>query len=221
VPVEFYYADQSDPGPYPIPADAPIEGGWDPSGDRHALIVDRDNWMLYELDEAHLIPGGKSWKAASGAVFDLSRNSFQRRPGWTSADAAGLPIFAGLVRYDEVVERGRITHALRFTVQQSRHAFIAPATHFASANNNENLPPMGMRVRLRAEYDITGFPPTARVILQAMKTYGMIVADNGGNWFFSGVADSRWNDGELNAIKVVKGSQFEVVRMGQIFIRAD
>jgi hypothetical protein len=185
------------------------------------LIIDRDNWMLYELDEAFPNPGGMSWKAASGAVFDLSRPSLQRRPGWTSADAAGLPIFAGLVRYDEAVERGRITHALRFTVQHSRHAFISPATHYASANNSENLPPMGMRVRLRAGYDISAFPPTARVILQAMKTYGMILADNGSNWFFSGVADSRWNDGELNALKEVKGSQFEVVRMGQIFTRVD
>jgi hypothetical protein len=221
VPVKFNYADESDPGPYPVPADAPIEGGPKSTGDRHVLIVDKDNWMLYELDEAYLEADGKSWRAGSGAVFDLGRNSVQRRPGWTSADAAGLPIFPGLVRYDEAVEQKEIKHAIRFTVQHTRRAFILPATHFASKAADEKLPPMGMRVRLKQDFEISGFPATARVILMAMKKYGMILADNGGNWFISGTADSRWKDDELNALKKVKGSDFEVVRMGQIFTKVD
>jgi len=221
VPVSFDYADQSDPGPYPIPSDAPIEGGAASDGDRHVIVIDRDNWMLYELFGATPDPTGGRWRAGSGAVFDLSRGSVQRRPGWTSADAAGLPVFAGLVRYDEAVERGKILHALRFTVQHTRRAFVSPATHWASRSNDENLPPMGMRVRLKADFDISTFPPTARVILQALKTYGMIVADNGGSWFISGTPDTRWNDEDVNMLKTVTGANFEVVRMGQIFTRAD
>jgi hypothetical protein len=175
--------------------------------------------MLYELDEAVSIDGGRSWQAGSGAVFDLRKNSMQRRPGWTSADAAGLPIFPGLVRYDEVVQQGKINHAIRFTVQRSRHAFVAPALHYASSHDEENLPPMGMRVRLKADFDISSFPPSAQVILQALKTYGMINADNGGNWFISGAPDPRWNDDEINTLKRVRGSDLEVVRMGQITTR--
>ncbi len=214
VPVSFDYADESDPGPYPIPAGAPIEGGASSGGDRHILIIDRDAWKLYELYAAY--PDGHGgWTAGSGAVFDLASNSL-RPAGWTSADAAGLPIFPGLVRYDEAVTAGAINHAIRFTVVHSRHGFIAPARHAASSSTSVNLPPMGMRVRLKASYDISGFSPTARVILQAMKTYGMIVADNGSNWYFSGAPDPRWSDDELNELKGVKGSSFEVVAMGTV-----
>ncbi len=210
VPVRFEYAGESDAGPYPIPADAPIEGGPDAKGDRHVLVIDRDNWKLYELFAAH--PDGKGWCAGSGAIFDLASNK-PRTAGWTSADAAGLPIFPGLVRYDEVIEQQAIRHALRFTVARSRRAYVAPARHFASRLTDAALPPMGMRVRLKADYEISKFPAAARVILEALKTYGMIVADNGGNWFLSGAPDSRWNDEDLATLKGVKGNDFEVVRM--------
>jgi hypothetical protein len=216
VPVTFRYKDESDAGPYPIPPDAPIEGGPTADGDRHVLVIDRDNWMLYELWSSTPEDGGKRWKAGSGAIFDLKKNSVQRTKGWTSADAAGLPVFAGLVRYDEVVEQKEITHALRFTITRSRHAYVAPATHFASAKRDSNLPPMGMRVRLKADYDISKFPPTAQTILKALKKYGMIVADNGGDWFISGAPDPRWKDAEIETLKRVKGSDFEVIKMGEL-----
>ena len=209
VPVTFDYDDESDPGPYPVPPNPPIEGGPNSTGDRHILIVDIDNWKLYELFAAY--PEGSGWRAGSGAIFDLSSN--QLRPaGWTSADAAGLPILAGLVRWDEV-EAGAITHALRFTVRRTRRAYMHPARHWASSDTSSYLPPMGMRVRLKADYDISGFPPRAQVVLRALKRYGMIVADNGSDWFLSGTADARWNDEEINALKAVRGRDFEVIRM--------
>jgi len=214
VPVVFQYADESDPGPYPIPQNPPIEGGAGSSGDRHILIIDRDNWKLYELYAAYPEESGQRWRAGSGAVFDLKSNSM-RPAGWTSADAAGLPIFPGLVRYDEVMIRKEIKHAVRFTCARTRRAFVSPARHFASRLTDANLPPMGMRVRLKADYGISGFPESAQVILIALKKYGMILADNGSNWFITGVPDTRWNDEELSAIKKVKGSAFEVVHMGQ------
>lgn len=215
LPIVFTdYGDESDPGPYPVPAQAPIEGGANASGDRHILVVDADNWKLYELFNAYPRADG-GYNASSGAVFDLSSNA-QRPAGWTSADAAGLPIFPGLVRYDEVVEQGEIRHALRFTVSRSRKAYVAPARHYASSRTDLNLPPMGMRVRLKANYEIAGFPPEAQVILRALKKYGMIVADNGSNWYISGAPDSRWNDSALNTLKQVKGSAFEVVEMGPV-----
>ncbi len=216
VPVEFRYGDESDPGPYPIPPDAPIEGGPKNKGDRHILVLDRDNWKLYEIFSAY--PAGQGWKAGSGAVFDLKSNKL-RPAGWTSADAAGLPILPGLARYDEAVEKKEIKHALRFTVVKSRRAYVAPATHFASRSNDPNLPPMGMRVRLKASYDVSGFPPECQAILRALQTYGMIVADNGGDWFVSGAPDPRWNDGNLRALKKVKGRDFEVVKMGPLVTR--
>jgi hypothetical protein len=215
VPVTFDYADESDPGPYPIPANAPIEGGPTATGDRHILILDRDNWKLYELFAATTTDGGKSWRAGSGAIFDLSSNAL-RPAGWTSADAAGLPIFPGLVRYDEVVEAKAIRHALRFTCTRTRRAYVSPARHFASSNTDANLPPLGMRVRLKAGFDISGFSPNIQVILNAMKTYGLILADNGSNWYVSGAPDPRWNDEELATLRRVKGSDFEVVKMGEI-----
>lgn len=215
VPVSFYYDDESDPGPYPIPPDAPIEGGPNATGDRHVIVIDRDNWMLYELFDAHPVDGGARWEAGSGAIFDLSSNAL-RPAGWTSADAAGLPIFPGLVRYDEVVEQGEIRHALRFTCPVTRRAYVHPARHWASSRTDPDLPPMGMRVRLRADFDVSGFPPEVQVILTALKKYGMFLADNGSAWFISGAPDPRWNDENLAALKRVSSKEFEVVRMGEV-----
>ncbi len=209
VPVSFDYADESDPGPYPIPSDAPIEGGPNSDGDRHVLVLDTDNQVLYELFDAYP-QGDGSWKAGSGAVFDLTSNA-TRPAGWTSADAAGLPILPGLVRYDEAVTKGVIDHALRFTVAQTQKAYVYPATHYASSDTNPDLPPMGLRVRLKASFDISGFSPEVRVILQALKTYGMMVADNGSNWYVSGAPDPRWSDDDLHELGRVTGGDFEVV----------
>jgi hypothetical protein len=214
VPVSFRYADESDPGPYPIPDNALIEGGPKSKGDRHVIVVDRDNWKLYETFASYP-DGSGGWKCGSGAIFDLKSNKL-RPPGWTSADAAGLPILPGLVRYDEVVEQKKIEHALRFTVVKSRRAYVAPATHFASNKTDANLPPMGMRVRLKADFDVSRFPAEVQVILTALQKYGMFVADNGSDWFISGAPDPRWNDENLRTIKEVKGSHFEVVKMGTI-----
>ncbi|MEO7454803.1 MAG: hypothetical protein ABIY52_00980 [Gemmatimonadaceae bacterium] len=214
-PVTFDYADESDTGPYPIPANAPIEGGASSSGDRHVIVVDTSAWRLYELYDAHPLNGGVSWHAGSGAMFDLGTN--QLRPlYWTSADAAGLPIFPGLVRYDEAVERGVIDHAIRFTCPRTQKGFIAPARHYASSDASSSLPPMGMRVRLKSSFDIAAYPAEAQVILRAMKKYGMIVADNGSGWYFTGAPDPRWNDAKLDALKQVPSSAFEVVQMGPI-----
>jgi hypothetical protein len=213
VPVTFDYADESDPGPYPIPAGAPIEGGTSSSGDRHILILDRDNLKLYELWSAYPAAGG-GWAAGSGAVFDLTSNAL-RPAGWTSADAAGLPIFPGLARYDEVLA-GEIRHALRFTVQRTRRAYVSPARHWASSLTSTDLPPMGMRVRLKRSFDTSGHPPDARVVLDALKRYGMILADNGSNWYVSGVSDPRWDPALFDAFRTVHGGDFEVVRMGTI-----
>jgi len=218
VPVAFEYAGESDRGPYPIPPDAPIEGGADASGDRHVLVIDRDEWRLYELWAAYPQEGGRSWKAGSGAIFDLSSNK-TRPAGWTSADAAGLAVFPGLVRYDEVVLRKVVEHAFRFTCVKTRRAYVSPASHFASRVDDENLPPMGMRVRLKAAFDTRGFPESARVILEAMKTYGLILADNGSNWFVTGAPDPRFRDAEIETLKKVKGRDFEVVKMGEMVKR--
>ncbi len=216
VSVECYYPRESDPGPYPVTANAPIEGGPNGDGDRHVLMLDRDNWVLYELYDFHFpARAGAPYTAGSGAVFDLNSNAL-RPAGWTSADAAGLPIFPGLVRYDEVVGQGEIRHALRFTVERSRRAYVSPARHLASDETDPNLPPMGMRVRLKASYDLTPFPEHVQVILRALKKYGMMVADNGSNWFISGAPDARWDDEEMNRIKEVPGGAFEVVKMGPI-----
>jgi hypothetical protein len=216
VPMNFiWYDDESDPGPYPVPPDAPIEGGPGSTGDRHVLVIDRDNWMLYEMGNSYPVNGGASWDAGGGAIFNLNSNAL-RPAGWTSADAAGLPIFPGLVRYDEVFEQGEIKHALRFTAQITRHAYVYPARHFASNNTDPNRPPMGMRVRLKASFDISTFSPRIQVILRALKKYGMFLADNGSNWYISGAPDPRWSDNELNALKTIAGSNFEVVQMGTI-----
>jgi hypothetical protein len=209
LPTRFVeYGDESDPGPYPIPPGAPVEKG----GDRHVLVVQRGACRLYELYRARR--AGRGWEAGSGAVFDL-RSNRQRPAGWTSADAAGLPILPGLARYDEV-RAGAIRHALRFTVRRSQRGYVAPARHFASADRDPNLPPMGLRLRLKGSYPIGRFRGQSRVILTALKRYGMIVADNGSDWFISGAADRRWSDDDLNQLKTVPGSAFEVVRSGPI-----
>ncbi len=213
VPINFTdYGDESDPGPYPIPPNAPVEGAGE-DGDRHVIAVDGDNCKLYELFYANKNNEG-GWDASAGAVFNLLSNAL-RPAGWTSADAAGLPIFPGLVRYDEI-QAGVINHALRFTVQSSQRAYILPATHFASSSTNANLPPMGLRVRLKANFDISGYNGASKIILQALKTYGMIVADNGSSWFISGATDSRWNDDDLEQLKGVPGSAFEAVNTGNL-----
>ncbi len=206
--VRFDYASESDKGRYPIPAKVKIEGG----SDHHALIVDRDSCRLYELYALRKQSG--RWYAGSGAIWNLRSNRL-RPSGWTSADAAGLPMLPGLARYDEVA-RGRINHALRFTVENTRRAFIYPARHFASDQTDANLPPMGLRVRLRAGFDISGYPRQVRVILTALKRYGMIVADNGANWYISGAPDPRWNDDALHAIGGVTGANFEVVNTSKL-----
>ncbi|MEO8623131.1 MAG: hypothetical protein ABI625_18795 [bacterium] len=211
--VSFDYATESDAGPYPIPPDAPIEGGATSAGDRHVLVVDTLHWKLYELYDAHPLNAGASWHAGSGAVFDLASNHL-RPMYWTSADAAGLPIFPGLVRFDEAVQQGAITHALRFTCPRTQKGFIAPARHYASSDTSSLVPPMGMRVRLKASFNVSTFPPEVQVILRAMKTYGLIVADNGSGWYVTGAPDPRWNDSQLDALKQVPSSAFEVVRMG-------
>ena len=216
-PIEFSrYGGQSDPGPYPVPPNAPIEGGPKSTGDRHVLVLDRSAWKLYELFDAHPRRDG-GWLAASGAVYDL-KSSNARPLGWTSADAAGLPILPGLVRYDEVHLKKEIDHALRFTVVRSRAAYVPPARHYASDRSDVDLPPMGMRVRLRADYDLAGFSPECQVVLRALKKYGMILADNGGDWFLSGGPDPRWNDFRLRELMQVKGKDFEVVKMHDIHV---
>ncbi|MBT5019670.1 MAG: hypothetical protein HON04_13115 [Planctomicrobium sp.] len=216
VPIVYTaYGDESDPGPYPIPDYARIEGAPNQDGDRHVIVIDRDEWKLYEIFRAFSIADGELWRADSGAIFGLSEHP-SRPIGWTSADAAGLPIFPGLVRYDEVVEQKEIRHALRFTVNNTRRAFVAPATHWASRSNDPRLPPLGMRVRLKADYDISDFPAETQVILTALKKYGMILADNGSDWYISGSPDPRWDNDSIHALKKVTGKDLEVVLMENI-----
>ena len=208
VRVSFDYADESDKGTYPIPKNVPIEGGRQSDGDRHAILVDKSACRLYELFALYPTASG-GWKAGSGATWDL-RSNHLRPAGWTSADAAGLPIFPGLARYDEVA-RGVIDHALRFTAERTRRAYVYPARHYASSSSDPSLPPMGLRVRLKASVDISGFPRQTRIVLQALKTYGMILADNGSNWYISGAPDPRWSNDALHTIGRITGGDFEVV----------
>ncbi|HEY8544531.1 MAG TPA: hypothetical protein VIL36_05775 [Acidimicrobiales bacterium] len=218
VAVTFDYADESDPGPYPIPADARVEGGPAADGDRHVLLVDRSACRLYELYAAH--PNGDgSWRAGSGAVYDLRRHDL-RPDGWTSADAAGLPIYPGLVRYDEVAA-GRVDHAIRVTVPRSQDAYVWPARHAASDQADPNLPPMGLRLRLKADVDIGGLPAQARVVAQAMKDYGVIVADNGSPWYLSGAPDERWDNDALRALGTLTGADFEAVDAAPLMVDPD
>jgi hypothetical protein len=199
--------DESDPGPYPIPPNPPIEAG----SDHHILMLNSGECKLYELFDASY--SGGNWYAYSGAIFDLRSNLIPPRPlYWTSADAAGLPILPGLARYDEA-QAGAIRHALRVTFNPTQKAFILPATHYASSNTNPDAPPMGLRLRLKAGYNLAGFTGHARVILEALKRYGLLVADNGSNWFISGATDARWDDDDLDQLKTVPGSAFEVVQI--------
>jgi hypothetical protein len=212
-PIHFTaFGSESDPGPYPIPPTAPIEGGSASQGDRHVLVVERGSCHLYELGRAFWT--GSRWNADVGVNWDLHSNAL--RPfGWTSADAAGLPILPGLVRYDEVAA-GSVNHALRFTVALTQKGFILPATHDASSSTNTARPPMGLRFRLKASYDLSRFHGESLVILTALERYGMMVADNGSNWYISGATDARWNDTDLDQLKGVPGSAFEVVDTGPI-----
>jgi hypothetical protein len=208
VRVHFDYADESDKGPYPVPAGVPIEGGRRSSGDRHAIIVDRTHCRLYELYALYPTAGG-GWRAGSGAIWNL-RSNHLRPKTYTSADAAGLPILPGLARYDEA-RHGSIDHALRFTVSRTRRAFIYPARHFASSDADPSLPAMGQRFRLKASFDISGFPKQSRIVLRALKRYGMIVADNGAPWFISGAPSRDWDNDDLHSLGKVTGRDFEAV----------
>ncbi len=208
VPVSFDVEDESDPGPYPLPDDAPIENG----GDAHCIAVDFDHGKLYELYVAD--QSGSGWSASSGAIFDLNSNA-QRPAGWTSADAAGLPIFPGLVRYDEVINQHEIKHALRFTASETAHGYVAPARHSAGSCDSP-CPPMGLRVRLKASVDISQYPASAQVILTALKKYGMFLADNGSNWFISGEPNEAWIDDDIRQISGIEGRDFEVIETGAI-----
>jgi hypothetical protein len=209
VPIPFtLYGDESDPGPYPIPPNAPVEAG----SDRHVLVVDRGSCKLYEAGGARYVGGVRNaWRAYGGALFNLNQAGPLRPNYWTSADAAGLPIFPGLVRFDEVAS-GHIDHAIRVTFEETRRAFIHPATHYASDSCNVNLPPMGLRLRLRPSYDLSHFTGQSLVIARALKHYGIINADNGSSWFITGATDSRWNDNNLNQLKSIPGSAFQVVK---------
>lgn len=218
VPVTFDYEDESDPGPYPIPTDAPIEGGPDSDGDRHVLVLERANCILYEMFYAWPQADG-SWEAGSGARFDLYANDL-RPAGWTSADAAGLPILAGLVRYDEVAS-GEIRHALRFTAPETRDEYIWPARHEASDLTGSQYPPMGQRFRLRSGFDVSGFSAEVQVILRTLKRYGMFLADNGSAWYLSGVPDERWDNDMLHELHGVHGSDFEAVDASSLMIDPD
>jgi len=214
VPVRFTEApEESDPGPYPIPPKAPVEGAGE-EGDRHVLVLQRGDCKLYELYGAESIEDGREWSAASGAVFDL-RSDALRPEGWTSADAAGLPIFPLLARYKEVAS-GAIHHALRVTVPLSQRGYIHPATHFASRSSDPALPPMGLRLRLKADYGLGGFSGQALVILEALKRYGLIVADNGSPWHVTGAHSRKWDEASLEQLKLVPGSAFEAVETGPI-----
>jgi hypothetical protein len=218
VTVRFAYDEESDPGPYPIPTAAPIEGGPEGDGDRHVLVLQRERCVLYELYNAFPQPDG-SWDAGSGAIFDLASHAL-RPAGWTSADAAGLPILPGLVRYDEVAA-GEIRHALRFTAPQTRRAYVWPARHFASDLTDERYPPMGQRFRLKASVDISGFSPEVQVILTAFKRYGIILADNGAAWFISGAPDERWDNDMLRELREISGADFEAVDLSSLMLNED
>jgi hypothetical protein len=217
VPVHFRYGSQSDKGPYPIPPNAQIEGGRHSTGDRHVLVLQQGVCKLFEMWDAYPRHHGASWRAGSGAIFPLDTNKL-RHNGWTSADAAGLPITPALVKCAEV-QAGEIDHALRVTFSETQQGYIHPATHYASNSRNKDLPPMGLRIRMKASYDISGITGQAHVIAAAMKAYGMFVADNGSNWYFQGEggkASTCWNDNDLNQLKNVPSTAFEVVKTGRI-----
>ena len=211
--------EESDPGPYPIPPDAPIEGGSCATGDRHVIVAQEETCTLYELYNAHPQPDG-SWQADAGARFDLASNAL-RPAGWTSADAAGLPILPGLVRYEEI-EAGVIPHALRFTAETTQEAYVWPARHEAGATTDPDVPPMGQRFRLKAEVALDDFSPTNQIILQALKTYGMLLADNGSSWFLTGAPDDRWDNDDLRELRErILGRDFEAVDCTSLIAHPD
>ncbi len=218
VNLTFKYDDQSDHALYPIPKNAPIEAGASSSGDRHVLVVRQGECKLYELFSAYPNADG-SWRAGSGAIWDLNSNAL-RPSGWTSADAAGLPILPGLVRHDEVAA-GVIAHAIRFTAPTTQTAFIWQARHQAGASSDTNLPPMGARFRLKASFDTSSFPKDVQVILTALKTYGLMLADNGSSWYISGTQDEAWDNDVLSSISKVKGSDFEAVDTSSLMVNPD
>lgn len=220
VEIVFGYGDESDPGPYPLRYDAPVEGGQGASGDRHVLEVDTSTCHLYELYDAHRGPDATSpWSAGSGAVFDLRSNAL-RPSGWTSADAAGLAILPGLVRYDEVAS-GRIDHPIRFTAPLTSRSYLWPARHFASSSSDPDRPPMGAWFRLRADFDTSTLSHDARVIAEAMKTYGIILADNGSSWYLSGAPDGRWDNDSLHELDRITGAEVVAVDSSALMVEAD
>ena len=214
--VNFSYADESDPGPYPIPVNVAVEGGANATGDRHAIVVQTGTCRLFELYDLHGGPGG--WTAGSGAIFDLNGNAL-RPAAWTSADAAGLPILPGLARYEEL--SGGIRHALRFTAPVTRRAYVWPARHQAGSTDSASFPPMGARFRLKAAFDTSSFGPQARALLEALKVYGIILADNGSSWFISGAPDERWDNDDLHSLGRVLGSDFELLDESSLRVDAD
>lgn len=216
-PASFTYASESDPGPYAVPLNAPIQGGSASTGDRHVISIDVDDCILYEMYAAY--PQTASWQAGSGAIYNFLSNNL-RVATWTSADAAGLPLFPGLVRYDEILT-GEIRHALEFTVPQTQQAYVWPARHYASSLTGAQYPPMGVRFRLRADFDISSFSPTNQIILRALKKYGMMIIDNGASWFLSGAPDARWDNTDLHNLGAVHGSDFEVVDVSGLIISPD
>jgi hypothetical protein len=218
VAVTFDYDDESDPGPYPIPPNPPIEGGPAADGDRHVIVVDAGACRLYELYDAHPTSGGR-WTAGSGATWDLRSNAL-RPAGWTSADAAGLPILPGLVRYDEVAA-GKVDHAIRMTVPVSRTSYVWPARHQAGSTSSANAPAMGQRFRLKASVREADFPASVRPIITALKTYGAINADNGSPWFISGVPDERWRNADLQALRRITGADFEAIDASSLRVDAN
>ncbi len=223
VAISFYYPDESDPGPYPIPADALIEGGPDSEGDRHILLVDKGNCILHEIYDAYPQEDGR-WEAGSGAIWDLTSNGL-RPDEWTSADAAGLPILPGLVRYEEV-EAGAIHHALRFTASNIRSDYVWPARHRAECGDHSeddlSVPPYGQRFRLKASFDVSDYSPEVQVILNALKTYGLMLADCGSDWFVTGVPDERWNNDLLvDELRTVTGDNFEAVDVSSLIVDPD
>ncbi len=213
-PATFTYQSESDPGPYAVPLNAPIEGGSASSGDRHVISIDTDNCVLYEIYAGY--PQAASWQGGSGAIFNLLSDAL-RPATWTSADAAGLPIFPGLVRYDEIVA-GAIRHAIRFTVPHTQKAYVWPARHYASSLTGAQYPPMGARFRLKASFDISTFSATNQIILTALQRYGMMLADNGSSWYISGAPDSRWNNDDLHALTAIDGSNFEAVDVSPLMV---
>jgi hypothetical protein len=218
VPISFEYWDESDPGPYPIPPNPPIEGGPASDGDRHVIVVDKDHCVYYETFATY--PDGEGgWEAGSGAIWDMASNELHPDT-WTSADAAGLPILPGLVRYEEVAA-GKVLHAIRITVPTTQHAYVWPARHRAGSTTNVNFPPMGTWLRLSSSVDPTTFDPMVRPIVVALQTYGAIVADNGSAWYMSGVPDPRWDNDKLRQLGRIKGTDFQVVDTTSLIVDPD